>query len=81
MVQLKLKLATTTEASIKSITEQLQHFSNQITVSAHNPETNEITFDLDVASDDAYQALGDTCQEWTTEPANPTVLAYTMVRG
>jgi hypothetical protein len=81
MVQLKLKLATKTEDSIKSITEQLHQFSKQVTVAAHNSETNEITFDFDVASDDTYEALGDQCQAWTTEPAHPTVLAYTMVRG
>ena len=81
MVQLKLRLATTTEDSIKSIKEQLQRFSNdRITLSSHNTETDEIVLDFDVANDEVYQALGDQCQAWVTEP-NPGFIVYTLVRG
>lgn len=81
MVQLKLKLATTAEDSIKSIKELLQQFSSdQITPSSHNTETDEIIFDFDVANDEAYQALGDQCQAWVDE-SNSDVAVYTMVRG
>jgi hypothetical protein len=59
MVQLKSRLATTTEDSVKSIKEQLEQFSNdQITLCSHNIETDEITFNFDVANDEVYQALG-----------------------
>jgi hypothetical protein len=80
MVQLRLTLATTTKDSIESITQQLQQFSEQTAVPEHNSETDEITFEFDVASDDVYQALRDQCQAWITE-TNPTVIVYTMVRG
>jgi hypothetical protein len=81
MVQLKLKLATTTEYSIKSIKKRLQQFSSdQIPLSSHNTETGEIIFDFDVANDEVYQALGDQCQAWVTKP-NPNMIVYTMVRG
>lgn len=47
MAQLKLRLATTGENSIKWTAGQLQQFSSdQITLSSHNTETNEIIFDL-----------------------------------
>jgi hypothetical protein len=69
MVQLKLRLATTTEDSIKSIKDQLQQFSSdQITLSSHNTETEEIIFHFDIANDEAYQALGDKCQAWVLNP-------------
>lgn len=46
MVRLKPKLAKTTEDSIKSIKEQLQHNSSErLTLCSHNPETDEIIFD------------------------------------
>ena len=80
MVQLKLRLTTTTEDSIKSFKEQLQKFSDQITVSTHDTEADEIIFDFDVASDEQYQALGEQCQAWVAE-THPKVIAYTMVRG
>ena len=55
MVQLKLRLATKTEDSIKWITEQLERFStDQITLSSHNTETDEIIFDFGVANDEVY---------------------------
>jgi hypothetical protein len=80
MVQLKLRLAKTTENSIKWITEQLQQFSSdQITHSSHNTETNEIIFGFDVAHDDVYQALEDQCQAWVDEP-NISVTVYAMIR-
>jgi hypothetical protein len=71
----------TTKDSIESIKAQLQQFSNdQITLSLHNTETDDISFNFDVANDEACQALGDRCQAWVTEP-NPSVIVYTMVRG
>jgi hypothetical protein len=75
-----LTLATATEDSITSIKEQLQQFSDQITVSTHATEADEIIFDFDVESDEQYQALGEQCQAWVAE-TNPKVIAYTMVRG
>lgn len=81
MVQLKLRLATKTEDSIKWITEQLERFStDQITLSSHNTETDEIIFDFGVANDEVYQALGDQCQAWIDEP-NPSVIVYAMTQG
>jgi len=81
MVQLKLTLATKTEDFIKWITEQLERFStDQITLSSHNTETDEIIFDFDVANDEVYQALGDQCQVWVDEP-NPSVIVYAMIQG
>lgn len=81
MVQLKFKLATTTKDSIKAIKEQLQRFSSDnIALSLHNTETDELTFNFNVANDEAYQALGDQCQAWVNEP-NPSAIVYTMVRG
>jgi hypothetical protein len=80
MVQLQLRLATTAEDSIKTITEQLKSFSENTLDPIHVSETDEVTFDFEVASDDVYQALGNQCQAWTAE-TNPTVIAYTMVRG
>jgi hypothetical protein len=81
MVQLKLRLATTTEDSINSIKDQLQQFSSeQITLSSHNTETDEIIFHFDIANDELYQALGDQCQAWVTEP-NPSIIVYSLIRG
>ena len=81
MVQLKLRFATKTEGSIKSITEQLDRFStDHITLSSHNTETDEIIFDFDVANDEVYQALGDQCQAWVDEH-NPSVIVYAMTQG
>lgn len=81
MVQLKLRLATTPEDSINSIKEQLQRFvGDQITLSPHNTETEEIVFDFDVADDEVYQALRDQCRAWIDEP-NPSVIVYALIRG
>jgi hypothetical protein len=80
MVQLKLRLATTTEDSIESIKEQLQQFSNdQITLSSHNTEPSEVIFHFRIANDDVYQALRDQCQAWVTEP-NPSIIVYSLIR-
>jgi hypothetical protein len=74
MVQLKLRLATTTTDSIKSIKQQLQQFSSDhITLSPHITKTDEIIFDFDVTNDEAYQALGDQWQAWIDEPS-PSVI-------
>lgn len=81
MVQLELRLATTTEDSIKSIKDRLQQFSSDpITLSSHNTETDEIVFDFGVANDEMYQALGEQCRAWTDEP-NPKVIVYALTRA
>lgn len=76
-----MRLVKTTEDSIKWITEQLQQSgSDQITLSSHNIETDEVIFDFVVANDKVYQALGNQCQAWVDEP-DPSIIVYAMVRG
>ncbi|KAM0709877.1 hypothetical protein Q7P35_003920 [Cladosporium inversicolor] len=76
----KLRLATTTEDSIKSIKDQLWQFSDKITLFSHNTETDEIVFDFDVPNDEVYQALGDQCRSWIDEP-KPSITTYALIRG
>ena len=76
MVQLKLRLATTVEDSIKWIQ---QFSSDQITLSSHNTETDEIIFDFNVTKEEVYQVLGDQCRTRVNE-VNTRVIACVMVR-
>jgi hypothetical protein len=85
MVQLKLGITATSEASINAILEQLRSFSSdQITVIATDPEADEpdvvsVTFQFDVVSDEANRALGDQCRAWL-HGNNSGVESYTLIR-
>jgi hypothetical protein len=55
MVQLQTRLATTTEDSNKTITEQLQKFSQHTLDPIHIPGTDEVTYEFEVASDEVIK--------------------------
>ena len=77
MAQLKLRLATTVDDSIQWIQ---QFSSDQITLSSHNTETDEIIFDFDITREEVYQVLRAQCRVRVNE-LDTRVIAYAMVRG
>ena len=85
MIQLKLGLTATTQDSLNTILDRLRAFSSdEITVTATDTEADEpdlllVTFEFDIASDEAYRALGDQCRAWF-HGDNSGVESYTLIR-
>jgi hypothetical protein len=85
MIQLKLGLTATTQYSLNTILDRLRAFSSdEITVTATDTEADEpdlllVTFEFDIASDEAYGALGDQCRAWF-HGNNSGVESYTLIR-
>lgn len=85
MVQLKLGLTATTQDSINTILDRLRTFSSdETTVTATDPEAEDpdlllVTFEFDVASDEAYGALGDRCLAWL-DRNDSGVESYRLIR-
>jgi hypothetical protein len=85
MVQLKLGLTVTTQASLNTILDRLRAFSSdEITVTATDTEADEpdlllVTFEFEIASEEAYGALGDQCRAWF-HGNNSGVESYTLIR-
>jgi hypothetical protein len=85
MIQLKLGLTATTQDSLNTILDRLRAFSSdEITVTATDTEADEpdlllVTFEFDIASDEAYGALGDQCRA-RFHGNNSGVESYTLIR-
>jgi hypothetical protein len=85
MIQLKLGLTATTQDSLNTILDRLRAFSSdEITVTATDTEADEpnlllVTFEFDIASNEAYGALGDQCRAWF-HGNNSGVESYTLIR-
>ena len=85
MVQLTLGLTATTQASLNTIIDRLRTFSSdEITVTATDSKADEpdvlsVTFEFELASDEASRALGDQCRAWL-DRNDSGVESYRMIR-
>lgn len=85
-MQLKLGLKPPTQDSVDAKSQQLREFSSdqKIAIIETDPEGGApgvtfVTFEFDIAGDEAYQAVVEQCVAWVDE-ADSGVVVYSAIR-